>query len=806
MCAVKIGAFFFSLAFPFNKGGKMIYFKGIAGVSGKVKDENMDWERNDQIKEQREAAMEQELMELLKRKDYQPFNEEEMSGYFGYRGKDAGLFISLLDRLMEEGQVMQTRKGKYILPQSQGLLVGTLSKHKKGFGFVTPNGETGEADIFLSPKEAELAMNGDLVAVQILAPGESLRSREGRVLRIVKHACKEVVGTFFQERKFGFVVAEDRRINDAVFVKDINRNHAQNGDKVVVKLTSWPSKDRNAEGIITEIISQKDEVGGDIKALIRQYHLSPLYPLEAEQEALLVSGIGQEERTETEHAAQRNAPLDLEELAKRRDLRKETVVTIDGADARDFDDAVSVKRLKNGGFLLGVHIADVSHYVTEGSLLDQESLKRGCSVYLTDQVIPMLPHVLSNGICSLNPGVDRLTLSVEMKIDCQGNVWEHDIFPSVIRSSHRLVYDNVSDLLEQKDPEQLAKYEDIAEDLFAMEELAALLRKKRSERGSLDFDLDEAHISLDSEGIPVSVEVALRRTANRMIEEFMLAANETVAEHFYWMDVPFVYRIHEKPSAERMEEFSRFISSFGVRLKGNLDNVRTKALSDVIEQISGKPEEHVIHTVLLRSMKKAFYGTSCDGHFGLGVSYYCHFTSPIRRYPDLMIHRVIKEALAGKLDGARVEQLRKRTEEASALSSAAERVAQELEREVEKLKMAEYMSYHIGEQHKGLISGVAGFGFFVELSNTIEGLVRMTSLTDDYYEYEPEQYRLMGRRTKRIYALGSPVTVCVESVDRQAREINFTVMGQEGTLQHANRSGHLGKRKSLSASKKRKRT
>ncbi len=739
----------------------------------------------------RQDFMREELLERMDSKDYQPFTDVELTGYFGYGGKDAGLFISLLDQMTEDGEIFLTKKGKYVLPKAQGLVVGTFSKHKKGFGFVIPRGETEQEDLFIPPGAMGSAMNGDLVAARVMGAEETRRSSEGRIERILKRGCTEVVGTFSRQKRFGFVIPEDRRLTEDIFVREANCRDAQTGDKVVVRITVWPesgptadhhrkgtggrgsqsrfgrgrdsgrSVERNAEGMITEIISRRDETGGDIKAIIRQYHLTQEYPPEAEAEA--------------KKAADLDEPFVGEELRGRRDLRERTVFTIDGADAKDFDDAVSIQRTDDGSFLLGVHIADVSHYVSEDGFLDQEAMKRGCSVYLVDQVIPMLPEVLSNGSCSLNPDVDRLTLSVDMKIDAQGNIVDHDIYESVIHSDFRLVYDEVSDLLEHGDPVQTERYEGILDDLHEMERLAALLRGKREARGSLDFDFDEAHITLNEEGIPISVETAQRRVANRMIEEFMLAANETVAEHFYWMEIPFVYRIHEKPAVEKIEEFSRFLQGFGLRLKGNAENIHPRALAEIIEAVSGKPEEHVINTVLLRSMKKAFYGTECQGHFGLGVKYYCHFTSPIRRYPDLMIHRIIKEVLNGKLDRRRTAYLKKRTEEASAVSSAAERVAQELEREVEKLKMAEYMTYHVGERHTGVISGVAGFGFFVEIENTIEGLVRAASLNDDFYEYEPDKYRLIGRRHHRIFALGDKVEILVESVDVAAREINFIV-------------------------------
>ncbi|MBR0600247.1 ribonuclease R [Clostridiales bacterium BAD-6] len=650
--------------------------------------------------------------------------------------------------------VNKRKKGKEAKVE---IIIGTLSKHKKGFGFVIPETDT-NGDIFIPHSGMKNAMNGDLVSVKLLPSWETERTREGVIQEIMKRSVTEVVGTFEKSKRFGFVVPDDKRINDDIFVMKKDFHGAEKGDKVVVKIERYPDKNYSAEGKIEEIISRNGEPGGDIKGLIRQYNLKKEFPAKVNSEA-------------------KKIPQEIleDEIIRRRDLRDQTIITMDGADAKDLDDAVSVKKLDNGNFLLGVHIADVSHYVKEGSQLDKEALKRGNSVYLIDQVIPMLPEALSNGICSLNPKVDRLTLSVDMEIDSKGKVVNHDIYESIIHSKARMVYGDVSDMLENDAADLKSKYEDIYEDILSMDKLAKILRKAREARGSLDFDFDEAYIKLNEEGIPISVETAERRVANRIIEEFMLIANETIAEHFFWMEIPFVYRIHESPSLEKIEVFKKFIQSFGLILKGNPENIHPKALNEILSSVEGKPEEHVVNTVMLRSMKKAFYGTECEGHFGLGVKYYCHFTSPIRRYPDLIIHRIIKEVLTSGLDVKRVKNYKKKTENAALTSSATERLAQELEREVEKMKKAEYMSYHVGEVHEGIISGVANFGFFVEIGNTIEGMVRVEYLNDDFYDYEASKYRLIGRRTNHIYALGDHVLIKVHSVDLQDKEINFTV-------------------------------
>ncbi|HYE67866.1 MAG TPA: VacB/RNase II family 3'-5' exoribonuclease, partial [Anaerovoracaceae bacterium] len=432
------------------------------------------------------------------------------------------------------------------------ILVGVLSKHKKGFGFVIPEADEG-GDVFIAPNAINGAMNGDSVSVRLLPPGETNRTREGVIQQILKRAATEIVGTFEKSKRFGFVIADDRRFNDDIFVLKKDFNGAQTGDKVVVKISKYPEKGNSAEGKISEIISRSGEAGGDIKALIRQYNLTKEFPEKVDSEA-------------------KKIPLKIteEEIKKRVDLRGKTIITMDGADAKDLDDAVSVEKLSNGNFRLGVHIADVSQYVTDSSQLDKEALKRGNSVYLLDQVIPMLPKILSNGICSLNEKVDRLTLSVSMEINDKGKVINHEIYESIIHSKARMVYGDVSDMLENKSTELIEKYKDIYQDILLMDELAKILRKSRDARGSLDFDFDEAYIKLNEKGIPISVETAERRVANRIVEEFMLIANETIAEHFYWMELPFVYRVHESPSLEKMEEFKRFIVSFGLNLKGSL--------------------------------------------------------------------------------------------------------------------------------------------------------------------------------------------------------------------------------------------
>lgn len=635
------------------------------------------------------------------------------------------------------------------------IIKGILTKHRKGFGFVTS--DDCKQDIFISAGSMNGAMNGDEVEVDLIPEFFWRESPEGIITKVTKRSTVEVVGTFEKSKQFGFVVPESKKQKDDIFIRKRNFSGAQRGDKVIVQIIKYPDKENSAEGKITEIISRFGQPGGDIKAIARTYGMRETFPsrVNAEAKAMKRQGIREED------------------LTYRRDIRDKKTFTIDGADSKDFDDAVSIERLENGNFLLGVHIADVTHYVKDGGALDKEALKRGTSVYLLDQVIPMLPKALSNDICSLNPHEDRLTLSVDMEVTPDGNVVNHEIYESVINSHERLIYDDVSQLLENNDEGIAARYSDIKEELFMMNELALVLRKNRFNRGSLDFDLDESYIRLDDRGVPVSVEIASRRTANKLIEEFMLLANETVAEHFYWMEMPFVYRVHEKPEAEKIEKLRVFLRSFGITLRGNADSIHPKAISSVLEQVQGKSNENVVNSVTLRSMQKAFYSTSCEGHFGLALKYYSHFTSPIRRYPDLMIHRIIKSVIKYGVTSKGIKYFRKTAAAAAELSSEAERKAIEAEREVDKLKKAEYMSYHIGEEFDGIISGVTNFGIYVQLENTIEGLIKVESLYDDYYDYIPEKYSLIGRRTNKVYKLGDKIKIFVDDVNRDRSEINF---------------------------------
>ncbi len=632
-----------------------------------------------------------------------------------------------------------------------------MKKHRRGFGFVTC--ENMEKDIFISPDSMGGAMNGDEVEIDLIPEYLWQDSPEGIVTKVLNRKLTEVAGTFEKSKKFGFVVPDGKKLNEDIFIRKKYFSGAKKGDKVVAQIIRYPDKHNSAEGKIVEIISRAGQPGGDIKAIARNYNMRETFPSKVNAEAKAVS----------------RRKITADDIKGRRDLRGKKIFTIDGADSKDFDDAVSIEMLENGNYLLGVHIADVAHYVKEDGPLDQEALERGTSVYLLDQVIPMLPKSLSNGICSLNPHEDRLALSVDMEMTPDGTMVRHEIYESVINSVERLVYDDISNLIEKNDRETGERYSHIRDELFMMHNLAVRLSKLRHDRGSLDFDLDEAYIVLDKNGIPSSISVAERRSANKLIEEFMLLANETVAEHFYWMDAPFVYRVHEQPAADKIEQLKIFLKGFGITLRGTPGGIHPKAICSVLDSAKGKPGEDVVNSVTLRSMQKAFYSTSCEGHFGLALKYYCHFTSPIRRYPDLMIHRIIKESLHSGLNEKTAKHFRKKAVYAADQSSVAERKAVEAEREVEKLKKAEYISYHVGEIFDGVISGVTGFGIYVQLDNTVEGLIRIDELRDDYYDFHKEKYALVGRRTGNVYRLGDEVRIVVEHVDMDRHEIDFAI-------------------------------
>ncbi|TCS74234.1 ribonuclease R [Effusibacillus lacus] len=708
--------------------------------------------------------MEQRIVEIMKEKLYKPMNVMELKEALGVReGDELESLVLLLNRMEDEGIVVRTRTHRYGLPSKMNLVVGRLQGKAKGFGFVIPTDpeEIANGDVYVNAGDMNGAMHGDKVIARVHTKAGANGRREGAIIRILERVHKTVVGTFVSHQHYAFVIPDDPRLGIELFVQEAQFNGAADGMKVVAEITHYPEGWKSIEGKVIEVLGYPDEPGVDILAVIRKHGLPEAFPEEVLQAAERVpETIGEED------------------LKGRRDLRNRRMVTIDGEDAKDLDDAVSVERLANGNILLGVHIADVSYYVRENSPLDKEALNRGTSVYLVDRVIPMLPHRLSNGICSLNPKVDRLTLTCDMEWTPDAELVRHDIYPSVIKTNERMTYTNVRKILVEKDPELMERYKDLVPDFQLMEELAMKLLERRMRRGAIDFDFVETKIVVDREGKPVEIKKRERSIAEQIIEEFMLAANETVSEHFHWMNVPFLYRIHEEPDGDRIDEFNEFIYNFGYSVKGVGNKVHPRALQKLLEEVKDKPEERIISTVMLRSMKQAKYSHEPLGHFGLAAEYYSHFTSPIRRYPDLVIHRIIRETFenGGLLSQDRTEYLRSRLPEIAQYASERERLAVDAERETDLVKKVEFMENKVGEEYEGHISGITTFGIFVELDNSIEGLVHISYLEDDYYHHDEKRYALIGERTGRTFRIGDRVKVRVEAVNKENRTIDFRML------------------------------
>ncbi len=611
-----------------------------------------------------------------------------------------------------------------------------------------------EEDIFISSDNVNGALHQDTVQVELLTKSSG-RRKEGKIVNILSRGITQIVGTYQSNGNYGFVTPDNPKFGRDIFIQKERSKGAVNGHKVIVKITDYGKKGRNPEGKIIEIIGHAGDPEADVLALVKSYEIPVEFP---------VKTMNQAERADREGSEA--------DMAGRKDFRAWQTVTIDGEDAKDLDDAVTLTK-EGDLYCLGVHIADVANYVQERSALDAEAYKRGTSVYLADRVIPMLPHALSNGICSLNQGEDRLSMSCLMKIDGKGKVVDHEITESVICVDRRMSYTNVNKILEDKDTQLMEEYREFLPMFEQMRELSSLLRQKRKKRGSIDFDFPETKIVLDEKGQLKEIKPYERNTATKLIEDFMLIANETVAEDFYWRQMPFLYRAHEKPDSEKIQKLSAFINNFGYTLHMGQEEIHSKELQKLLGKIEGAPEEALISRLTLRSMKQAKYSADCLGHFGLAASYYCHFTSPIRRYPDLQIHRIIKDCLRGRMNQSRIEHYEKLLPETAKHTSEMERRADEAEREVEKLKKAEYMKKHIGEEFEGIISSITSWGFYVELANTIEGMVHITSLTDDYYIYLEETYELMGEATNRRFKLGQKVSVVAVKADTLLRTIDF---------------------------------
>lgn len=689
---------------------------------------------------------------LINDKNYRPMKLKELSAILGVPRSEREELKLVLDRLISERIIDLDGKGRY-KKADPDILTGIYIGNTKGFGFVHVEGI--EEDFYIAEENGMNALHGDEVAIRKISEESQGRRSEAVVVNILQRANETVVGTFQKSKNYGFVVPDNTKIDRDIFIPKNYTMGAVDGHKVVVKLNDYGGKNKNPEGEIIEILGHVNDPGTDILSIVRAYHLPEQFPEEvmAQVEAIPDSVL---------HS----------EYEGRKDIRGWQTVTIDGEEAKDLDDAITIKKTENNHYILGVHIADVSHYVKEGSPLDKEALKRGTSVYLTDRVIPMIPHKLSNGICSLNAGMDRLALSCIMELDSDGTVLNHIITKSVINVDRRMTYTAVKQILEDRDTQVMEIYKEFVPMFEIMAEAAALLREKRKIRGGIDFDFPESKIILDKQGRAIDVKPYERNSATKIIEDFMLAANETIAENFFWQEVPFLYRTHETPDSERIHKLTLFLKNFGYYLKLKSGEVHPKEFQKLLGRIEGTPEEAMISRLVLRSMMRAKYTTENTGHFGLAVKYYTHFTSPIRRYPDLQIHRIIKEHLDGKWNEKRDEHYRKILSGVASDTSQAERRADEAEREVDKLKKVEYMSRHVGEFYEGVISGITNWGMYVELPNTCEGMIRLQDL-DDFYIFDENKYELTGERSHQVFRLGQKVKIYVANADKATRTVDF---------------------------------
>lgn len=697
--------------------------------------------------------------------------EEIAEGLQLQKSNDFKLLVQTIAMMEREKLVEFTKKGKIRLPQKNSAIEGTFRANERGFGFVTIDPE--EPDVYIPKEAVNFAMDGDKVAIDIIQPGDpfSDRGAEGKVIEIKERAITQVVGEFiaYDEKEvsetdlYGYAVPKDKKMTGLTFNIAAQGIKPVDGSIVIVEVTHYPEKDypKSLEGLVKKVIGHKNDPGMDILSIVVAHGIPTSFPDEVVAEADKVPDS-----------------ISESDLNGRRDLRDQVIVTIDGEDAKDLDDAVTVRKLENGHYFLGVHIADVSYYVTEGSQLDQEAYERGTSVYLTDRVVPMIPQRLSNGICSLNPHVPRLTMSCEMEITPEGNVVNHDIFQSVIQTTERMTYTAVNEILEEQNPETIARYKNLVPMFKEMGELHQILEQMRERRGAISFEDREAKVLVDPNGHPQDILLRTRGVGERLIESFMLAANETIAKHFNDLKLPFIYRIHEQPKEEKMQRFFDFAAVLGILVKGTKADITPKDLQHVLEQVSDKPEEAVINTMLLRSMQQARYSEDNYGHYGLAADDYTHFTSPIRRYPDLIVHRLIR-SYSGTISDALKEKWDQALPDIADHSSKMERRAVEAEREVDSMKKAEFMADKIGEEYGGIISSVTRFGIFIELPNTIEGLIHVNSLKQDYFHFIENHMALVGERTGMTLKIGQKVKIRVEKADPETREIDFEFLEAE---------------------------
>lgn len=697
------------------------------------------------------------ILKFMSREDYVPMKAKEIAGIFMVPKNKYNNFKSILDKLEKEYKIQKNRKNKYSIIDKNKYIKGTYRGNEKGYGFVIPENEEME-DIFIPRGNNNNALNDDIVVAEIVKESEDGKRKEGKIVSIVKHEKDKVVGLFVKSRNFGFVIPDDKKFGGDIFISKSNFAKAKNNQKVVVKLTKYPEKNKKAEGKIIEIIGGIDEAGVDMLSLVKEYDLPYEFP----------QGV-------IEEAKSKGNKVDKKDIPNRIDLRDKTIFTIDGEDAKDLDDAVRVYKNDDGNYMLDVHIADVSYYVTENSLLDKEAIIRGTSIYMLDRVIPMLPKELSNGICSLNAGEDRFTLSCTMEIDKEGNIISSDVYKAVIKVTERMNYKDVQKIIDGSDEEVLERYKNYIQDFKLMEELAKILKNKRLERGYLNLDLPESKVVLDNNGHAVDIKKYELYFSNEIIEQFMLSANETIAERFYWLEAPFIYRVHEEPDIDKVKELNKFLYNFGYKINKSGDKLYPKEFAKVLDSVKGKTEERVVSNLVLRTLKVARYESENDGHFGIASKYYCHFTSPIRRYPDLFIHRIISKYLENnyELSEKQKEKYEKQAEQYAKTSSDREKIATKVERDSIDIKMAEYMQDRIGEEYEGMVSSVTSFGIFVELDNTVEGLIRFENLGDEYFEYDEEHKQLIGEKTGITYKIGDRVKIKVINANKETRQIDF---------------------------------
>ena len=703
----------------------------------------------------------QKIMDLIKDEDYVPLKAKEIAMLMRVPKKEYNKFLEILGELELELKIQKNRKNRYKLVEKT-YYDGIYRKNQKGFGFVRLENE--EDEIYISKENSLNALNGDRVLIEIIEEKNKVKSAEAKVVKILKHEKDTVVGIFQNNKNFGFVVPDDRSLGTDIFISKKDFGKARDNHKVLVKITKYPQNGKNAEGKILEVLGNVNEAGVDMLSLIKEYNLPSTFPEPVIEEAKKCGDT-----------------IDEKDIKNRVDFRNKTIFTIDGEDAKDLDDAVRVEKLENGNYKLEVHIADVSYYVEEGSILDQEALLRGTSIYMLGRVIPMLPRELSNGICSLNANEDRFTLSCLMEIDRKGNVINSEIVKGIIKVTKRMSYTDVQAILDNSDKKVVKIYNKYIKEFKLMEELALILKNKRMEQGYLNLDIPESKIDLDIDGKVKEVSKYEPSFANEIIEQFMLIANETVAEKFYWLEAPFIYRVHENPDFEKTQELNKFLYNFGLKIKANKDNIYPKEFSKILEEVKGKDEEKVVSNLVLRTLKVARYEAENKGHFGIASKYYCHFTSPIRRYPDLFIHRVISKYLKENyvINEKWEEQYKSYAKERAEQSSEREKIATKVERDAESIKKAEYMEKRIGQEYDGIVSSITSFGMFVELENTVEGLIRFEDIGNEYYIYDEERKQLIGEQTNKVYKIGDKVKIKVKNANKLLRQIDFEIVEGE---------------------------